>query len=115
LKTLLDWKLERRDEARMDRDTQLRFHGIQMPTLTKDFDLCHWLFLLCILATARGGRLFCHCAWRAFILPLRVAAARNRFDWFPAPSYEQALRPAPVINASGSPMPVGHASAVIDE
>jgi hypothetical protein len=86
-------------------------------------------------ATARGERLFlplrvasvysCHCAWRAFILatargerlflPLRVAAARNRFDWFPAPSCEQALRPAPIMDVVGFPQAYGHASAAINQ
>jgi hypothetical protein len=48
-------------------------------------------------------------------MPLRVAAARNRFDWFPAPSCEQALRPAPAKNVIGIPTTVDHASAAYDE
>jgi hypothetical protein len=51
--------------------------------------------------------------------PLRVAAARNRSrpegTRFPAPSCGQTLRPAPVMNGGGSPMPYGHASAAYDE
>jgi hypothetical protein len=58
---------------------------------------------------------FRHCAWRAAGLPLRVAAARNRSDWFPAPSSGQALCPAPIMIVGGSLMLGGHASAAVDK
>jgi hypothetical protein len=66
------------------------------------------------LATARGRCVYFATARGRCILPLRVAAARNRSDWFPAPSSGQALRPAPVMNLGGLPRLVDHASAASD-
>jgi hypothetical protein len=54
-------------------------------------------------------RQVCHCAWAS------LSFRRNRSVRFPHPPIGQALRPAPVKNASGSPLSVGHASAVIEK
>jgi hypothetical protein len=40
--------------------------------------------------------------------------ARNRSDWFPAPSCGQALRPAPGMNVGDYLLLVGYASAAIN-